>query len=57
MADQDDDMEPDFAELNEQDLQIMQASVEHPSEAEDNEDYDTIIASTDYDAVIHGVSR
>jgi len=57
MADQDEDVEPDFDELNAQDMQIMQASAAHPSEDEDHEDHDDIIDSTDYDAVIHGVSR
>ena len=57
MADQDEEVEPDFDELNAQDLQIMQASAPHQSEDEDHEDHDDIIDSTDYDAVIHGVSR
>ena len=57
MMDRDEDSEPDFAELTDQDRQVMQAAMTNPSEAEDEEDQDDNTPSIDYDTVIHGVRR
>ena len=55
--DRDEDSEPNFAELTDQDRQVMQAAMTNPSEAEDEEDQDDNPPSIDYDTVIHGVRR